>query len=152
MDQSPTDRAALILAFSPGRRKPPLPLGEGWGKRSGMLQLLLIDHAYARSAGVSDFADNRRAGGAVLFQNRLHFLQSFGRNTEQQAAARLCVRKQEAQRLGCVVPFHNGIRYFEILSCSAWNTVLHDERENFAANQRHFCSNDFCTDAAGAAH
>src|SRR5437773_6481874 len=71
-----------------GRREPPLPLGEGWGEGSGMLQPLLIDHAYARSAGANDFADNCRAGSAVLFQNHFHFPQSFRRNTEQQPSAR----------------------------------------------------------------
>src|SRR6478735_6650840 len=74
--QSPTDCAG------PSSWKPTLPLGEGWGKESGMLQPLLIDHAYAWSAGANDFADHRCAGGAVLFQNTFHFLQSFGRNTE----------------------------------------------------------------------
>src|SRR5437868_13109115 len=63
-----------------------------------MLQPLLIDHAYAWSAGAHDFADHRCAGGAVLFQHTFHFLQSFGRNTEQQAATRLCVCKQKAHR------------------------------------------------------
>ena len=29
---------------------------------------------------------------------------------------------------------------------------LRDERENFAADQRHFCGDDFCTDAAGTTH
>jgi len=78
----------------------------------------LIRYAYAWSAGANDFADHRCAGGAVLFQNTFHFLQSFGRNTEQQAATRLCVCKQKAHRLRSAVPFHNGICCFEILSLS----------------------------------
>src|SRR4029077_18852609 len=151
--QSPTDCAGPSSWPSPpGRRRPTLPLGEGWGKESGMLQPLLIDHAYAWSAGANDFADHRCAGGAVLFQNTFHFLQSFGRNTEQQAATRLCVCKQKAHRLRSGVPFHNGICCFEILSCPARNTVLRDERENLAANHRHFCGDDFCADSTSATH
>src|SRR5207249_5321663 len=65
--------------------------------------------------------------------------------------SRLCVSKQEAQRLGRVAPFDNGICCFEILPCPARNTVLRDERENFPANQRYFRGNNFCTDATGAA-
>ena len=68
-----------------------------------MLQPLLIDHAYAWSAGANDLADHRCAGGAVLFQNTFHFLQSFQRNTKQQAATRLCVCKQKAHRLRSAV-------------------------------------------------
>jgi hypothetical protein len=71
--EAPTTAREGACAPQTGRRKPPLHLGEGGGEGSGMLQPLLIDHAYTRSAGANDFADNRGAGGAVLFQNTFHF-------------------------------------------------------------------------------
>ena len=105
----------------------------------GLLERMILPITAAQGCGsVSD---------TFHFRNRLGGTQS---NKPPLVCASVKQKARATQECCSIPQWHLPFRDFVL--AAAGNTVLRDERENFAADHRHFRGDDLCADAAGAAH
>src|SRR5260370_40233098 len=68
---------------------------------------------------------------------------------KQQSTACLCVREQDAKRLGRVFPIDVLARLLQVVASAARETIVRDKIDNFIRGGRHIRRVDRCGDFAG---